>query len=88
MNNKTNYITLNGISFSENMINRLYMWYNQGMKEDDIPNVIIKSLEDVQRFIVIQSEANQSIDEESMRVLRKLLFVIDEVKPFTEGGLA
>ncbi len=88
MKNKSNAITLNGVYFSESMMERLQRWYNHEMEEDYTPHAIICNLEEVQRFIVSQSESNPGKDEDSMKMLRKLLFAIDEIKPFTEGGRA
>lgn len=84
--NEKAVITLNGIRFSESMMETLQEWYSTPMPEEYTPHTMISCLENVQRHLIELSEVHDGKDEKTMSALRQLLYVIDNVKPFTEGG--
>ena len=89
MKTKETALTLNGVRFTPEMLDLLERWYLDILnKEDMVPCIMIENLEDTQRFIIEVSEEMSKDDEEAMGILRKLMFVIDNIKPFKEGGAA
>jgi len=79
-------ITLNGIRFSPAMMEALQEWYASPIPEEQIPMIMIKSLQNVQRCLIELSECQNGKDEATMNALRQLMYVQDYLKPFTEGG--
>lgn len=80
-------VTLNGIRFTPEMMGTLQEWYASPKEEEHIPFILIEFLEDVQRYLIKMSEIDmEEEDKNIMTALRRLLFVIDHIRPFTEGG--
>ena len=80
-------VTLNGVEFTELMLDKLKSWYRTNLPGDSDPHYFIRDLISIQGYFIKQlNEADAESKQLICRFLTNTSWLIENLEPFTEGG--